>query len=77
MVNFKLTHKYRDCTVIIDPVKEAQIYNVSIFDDLSGGKILEECLPEEVSISTARFVTECDLFIDNYIERVESLGKVK
>ncbi len=75
MVNYKVTHKYRDCTISATPIDE--FISVIIYDNLSCEKIMEEGISKYSPLKTAQVISECELFIDKYIEDIESLGNVK
>lgn len=75
MLNYKITHKYRDCTVISEPIEE--YFKVTIHDNFSCEQILEEYYPKICDLTTKQVLTECELYIDSYIEKIESLGNVK
>ena len=75
MVNYKVTHKYRDCTVYVTPVEE--FISLTIYDNLSCEQILEESFSKDSPLKTSQVITECELFIDRYIEDIESIGNVK
>lgn len=75
MIKYIVEHKYRDCTIKIVPVEE--FVKATIHDNLSCELIRSDAFLNDETFKVRQVITECELFVDDYIDAIESIGNVK